>query len=142
MSNNLINPTGDNNTFNNNDIYYGPFPEMRLLALHFTKKRKNFFFTLTDMTGAVLNSVSAASCVKRRAKRKSVQVSEAMAKKLFPVLKAHRVERLTAFIYLRKKFLVMAAIRMLKSLGVSTFFGITLIPTAHNGSRKRKLRRL
>ncbi len=127
---------------NRNDIYYGPFPEMRLLALHLKSKKKNFFFTLTDMTGAVINSVSAASCVKRRAKRKSVQVFESMAKKLAPIIKSHRVERLTIFTRISKPFLVSAAVRTLKSSGIGVFFALTLIPIVHNGSRKKKQRRL
>lgn len=124
------------------DFYYGPTPDMRLLALHLRRKRRNFFFTLTDMTGAVIASISAASCIKRRAKRKSVQVFELMAKKLLPYIKSHRVENLSLFIRLRKKFLVLAAVRMLKSAGVNVSFVITLVPRVHNGMRKKKTRRL
>ena len=124
------------------EFYFGPIADNRIAAFHVNRKRRNLFFTLTDLTGAVLSSSSAGTFMKKRKKRMSPQVVELITRKLSAVAKAYRIESVRMFFKIPTKFLALAALKTLRSYGIKVVFAVDLVPVAHNGCRKKKGRRL
>lgn len=124
------------------DLYFGPFADRRVAAFHIKKKKRNLFVTVTDITGAVVSSVSAKFFAANRKKRFAPHVIDLIIRQLAMVLKAYRIVTLRLFIKFPKAYLVKAAVRTLKSCGVIVTVATDLVAVAHNGCRKKKRRRL
>jgi ribosomal protein S11 len=123
-------------------FYFGPFSRMRLGSIYINRKRRNLVFTLTDLQGKVLASVSSGLFKIQRRKRVSPQATEVIVKKLADCAKFFRITRLSVVIRIRSKFLVSTVIRILKSYKLIIPLLYDRIAIAHNGCRRRKLRRL
>jgi small subunit ribosomal protein S11 len=119
-------------------FYFGPLADNRVAAFHINGKRKNLFFTLTDLTGAVLGSSSAGTFVSSRRKRRSVQVVELIVRRLSAVAKVYRIENVRLFFKLPTRFFALTVVRTLKSYGIRVSLAVDLVPVAHNGCRKKK----
>lgn len=124
------------------ELYFGPYADRRVAALHISKKHKNLFLTVTDITGAVVSSVSAKFFAPDRKKRFAPHIMELIVRQLAMVLKAYRVVSVRLFIKIVKPYLVKTVTRTLKACGVSITFAQDHIAVPHNGCRKKKRRRL
>ena len=62
-----------------NELYFGPFIDKRVAVFHVNKKRRNLFFTVTDLTGAVVGSISTKLFVKDRKKRTAPHIIESVS---------------------------------------------------------------
>lgn len=123
-------------------LYFGPYANRRVAAFHISKKRKNLFLTITDITGAVVSSVSAKFFAPDRKKRFAPHVVELVVRQLVLVLKAYRIVSVRLFVRITKSYLVKATTRTLKSCGIPITFAEDSLAIAHNGCRKKKRRRL
>lgn len=125
-----------------NNLYFGPFADKRVAALHISKKRRNLFLTLTDITGSVVSSISAKFFALDRKKRFAPHIVELAIRQLVLVIRAYRIIAIRLFVKIAKPYLVKAAVRALKSAGINITFVFDLVAVAHNGCRKKKRRRL
>lgn len=99
--------------------------------------------TTTDITGAVISSISAKLFATDRKKRLAPHIVELATHQLSLVLKAYRIHSVRLFIKIkRKNFLVRSVTRTLKAHNIGVTFAVDLIAAAHNGCRKKKRRRL
>lgn len=98
--------------------------------------------TVTDITGAVLSSVSAKLFATDRKKRFAPHIIELATRQLALVLKAYRVRAVRLFIKIGRGYMTRAAVRALKANGIGVTLAVDLIAVAHNGCRKKKRRRL
>lgn len=125
-----------------NELYFGPFIDKRVAVFHVNKKRRNLFFTVTDLTGAVVGSVSTKLFTKDRKKRTAPHIIELGIKQLTLLLKAYRIFAIRLFFKISKSFINYAVVRALRALDVKFTFSLSMVPVAHNGCRKKKRRRL
>lgn len=125
-----------------NNLYFGPYSDKRVAALHIKQRDRNMFFTITDLTGAVITSTSAKIFAADRKKRFAPHIVELATKQLALILKAYRIYTVRLFIKISKKFLVLSAARTLRSYNIRVPFAMDLISVPHNGCRKKKRRRL
>jgi ribosomal protein S11 len=124
------------------DFYFGPMSEKRIAAFYVSKKRRNLFLTATDLTGAVLGSISAKSFVSDRKKRFADHIIALLIKKIVFIFKAYRVESVRLFLRISKSRFIRAVMNALRSSGIKLVLAQDLIPTPHNGCRRKKVRRL
>lgn len=125
-----------------NELYFGPTGKMRVAALHVRLKRRNVYITATDLTGAVLGSISTKTFVHHRKKRKAPHVLEIITQRLMLLFKVYRIDAIRFFVKVKKKYLVQAVAQAFKSSEIPVSFIMDLVPTPHNGSRgKRRKRR-
>lgn len=124
------------------ELYFGPFVDRRVAAFHISKKRRNLFLTITDITGAVVNSLSAKFFASNRKKRFAPHVVELIVRRLSIILRAYRINTVRLFTKIAKPYLVKATIRALKASGFHVSFAMDYVAVAHNGCRKKKRRRL
>lgn len=124
------------------DLYFGPYVDRRVAALHIKRKHRNLFLTLTDITGAVVRSISAKFFAANRKKRLAPQVVELITRRLITILKAYRVGYVRLFVRVSRPYLVKAVVRALKAGGIPITFVMDNIAIAHNGCRGKKRRRL
>jgi len=127
---------------NTTELYFGPFSDKRVAVFHVNRKRRNLFFTITDLTGAVVGSISTKLFVKDRKKRTAPHIIELGVKQLVLLLKAYRIFAIRLFFKISKSFVNYAVIRALRALDVKLTFSLSMVPVAHNGCRKKKRRRL
>lgn len=124
------------------DLYFGPLSERRIAAFHIKKKRRNLFLTVTDLTGAVLRSVSAKLFAADRKKRQAPHIIELAARQLTLTLKAYRVSAVRLFTKVSRKYIGLSIARTLRLHNIYVTFAADLVAVAHNGCRKKKSRRL
>lgn len=124
------------------DLYFGPFADRRVAAFHIKKKRRNLFLTVTDITGAVVSSVSAKLFAVDRKKRFAPHIVELASRQLAMTLKAYRIYAVRLFIKVTRSYLVKSVVRTLKQNKIGVTFAMDLVSVAHNGCRKKKKRRL
>lgn len=124
------------------EFYFGPLAEKRIAAFHVSKKRRNLFLTITDLTGAVLNSISAKSLVADRKKRFADHILVMIVKKLAVTLKAYRVESVRLFLRISKTRFIRILTNALRLNGIKLTLVQDLVPVSHNGCRRKKVRRL
>lgn len=130
------------------DFYFGPMVDQKVASVHVRRKRRNLFITLTDLTGAVLGSVSAKTLVADRKKRMADHIIESLIKRILVFLKAYRIEYVRLFCKSirssksTKSRLLRSVFRSLRSSGINLTFFVDLVPVAHNGCRKKKIRRV
>ena len=120
------------------DLYFGPFADRRVAAFHLKKKRRNLFLTITDITGAVVSSVSAKLFANDRKKRFAPHIVELAVRQLALILKAYRIYAVRFFIKVKRSYLIRSVIRTLKQNKIGITFAMDLIAVAHNGCRKKK----
>lgn len=123
-------------------LYFGPYVDKRVAAFHISKKRKNLFLTVTDITGSVVSTVSTKFFAPDRKKRFAPHIVELVVRQLVLVLKAYRIVSVRLFVRISKSYLVKATMRTLKACGIPISFAEDSLAVAHNGCRKKKRRRL
>lgn len=124
------------------NFYFGPFVDRRVGALHINQKRRNLFFTATDLTGSVLGAVSAKPFSANRKKRTASHIIELLVRKLLNILKAYRVTAIRLFFKVAHKQVLKPVQFALRGSGLSIPNIVDLLPVAHNGCRAKKVRRL
>lgn len=124
------------------EFYFGPFADKRIAALHINQKRRNLFFTITDLTGSVISAVSAKPYAPNRKKRMAPHIIELLIGKLITVLRAYRVSSLRLFLKVSHKRILKPVQYALRGTGFSIPYMMDLLPVAHNGCRTKKVRRL
>lgn len=124
------------------DLYFGSVSEQRAATFYIKMKRRNLFLTVTDLTGAVISSVSAKLFAADRKKRLAPHIIELTTRQLALTLKAYRVVVAHLIVKASKRHLSTAVVRTLRLNGISVISATTLIAVAHNGCRKKKRRRL
>lgn len=128
--------------FRRPSLYFGPFDNKRVAAFHINRRKKNLFFTLTDLTGSVLGSVSAKTFMANRKKRFALHIIELLVRKLALLLKAYRIYSVRLFVKFAMPTPLRHTMRAFKSYGVKFTSIVDLVPVAHNGCRHKKRRRL
>jgi ribosomal protein S11 len=124
------------------EFYFGPFVERRVAALHINQKRRNLFFTVTDLTGSVIGAISAKPFAANRKKRTAPHIIELLMRRLLNVLKAYRVNVIRLFLKVAHKRILKPVQFALRGSGLSVPYAMDLLPVAHNGCRAKKVRRL
>lgn len=124
------------------NFYFGPLPNYRSSLLFINKKRKNLFFTLTDLNGSVLCSVTAGKFDIKRRKRMSPQTVELLTKRISTYAKMFRISLVDIILKVKARFMITTLVRTLKFYGFKLLVASEIIPIAHNGCRKKKKRRL
>jgi len=123
-------------------FYFGPFTDRRVGVFFLRKRGRNVFLTVTDLTGAVVQSLSSKFFVADRKKRLAPHVTEALTARLCMTLKAHRVNTVRIILRMSKRFIVSAVARALRANDIAATVLFEMNPIAHNGCRRRKSRRL
>lgn len=124
------------------EFYFGPFAERRVAALHINQKRRNLFFTVTDLTGSVIGAVSAKPFAANRKKRTAPHIIDLLIRRLLNVLKAYRVGVIRLFLKVAHKRILKPMQFAFRGSGLSVPYTMDLLPIAHNGCRAKKVRRL
>lgn len=130
------------NTATTYEFYFGPFADRRVAAFHINQKRRNLFFTVTDLTGSVIAAISAKPFAANRKKRTAPHIIELLVRRLTAVLKAYRVTSIRLFLKASHKRILKPVQYALRGSGLAIPFMMDLIPIAHNGCRAKKVRRL
>jgi small subunit ribosomal protein S11 len=124
------------------EFYFGPFTDRRVAAFHINQKRRNLFFTVTDLTGSVIGSISAKPFAANRKKRTAPHIIELLIRRLSGMLKAYRVNAIRIFLKASQKRVLKPVQFALRGRGLSIVAMMDLVPVAHNGCRAKKARRL
>ena len=131
-----------NNLENKSALYFGPFNDNRVAVFHVNKKRRNLFFTVTDLTGAVISAVSSKLFMANRKKRYAPRTVELIVLKLAVALRAYQISAVRLFVKMNKSFVTREVVSSLLKLEIKVTMVMDLVPMAHNGCRKKKRRRL
>lgn len=123
-------------------FYFGPFAEKRVAAFHINQKRKNLFFTVTDLAGSVVGAVSAKPFEANRKKRTAPHIIDLLIRRLASLLRAYRVSAVRLFLKASHKRVLKPVQFALRGNGVKVLYMMDLVPIAHNGCRTKKARRL
>lgn len=112
------------------------------LCFNITKKRKNIFFTVSDMSGRVLVSVSAGLFNIPKRKRLSPQALEPLFEKIINCFLLKRVYNVIIRVKVRARYLYNHVVRLFKDNNIVVRLIYDCIPVPHNGIRAKKQRRL
>lgn len=112
------------------------------LCFSITKKRKNIFFTVTDLAGRVLISLSAGLFNIPKRKRLSPQALEPLFQKIVQCFLQRRVYNAIVKIKIKARYLYTHIVRLFKDNHIAVRLVYDCIPVPHNGIRSRKQRRL
>lgn len=123
-------------------LYFGPYTDRRVAVFHINRKQRNLFLTLTDLTGAVAGAISTKMFIKDRKKRTAPHIIELVVKQLVLLMKAYRIFAIRLVFKISKSYINRAVVRALRSFDIRVTFCLSLVPTAHNGCRSKKRRRL
>jgi len=130
------------NLNNFSGLYFGPFNDRRVAVFIISRKRRNLFLTITDLTGSVVASLSAKTFASDRKKRFAPHIIELAAKQLITTLKLYRIYAIRLFVKISKSYIAASVSRALKSSNIRFTMGFSMVPIAHNGCRAKKRRRL
>lgn len=114
----------------------------RALLFTITKTRKNFYFTVSDMVGKVLLTVSAGSLNVHYRKRGSPQVLEPIFKRVIACFKKLKVKNVILIVRSRVYYLYKYIARFFKRNRIRVRAFIDRFKVAHNGIKPRKKKRL
>jgi len=107
-----------------------------------TKTRKNIYFTISDMVGKVLLTVSAGSFNITRKKRMSPHALEPLYTKVLGCLKKVKIKNVILVMKFRAKYMYLHTLNFFRSHRISVKVIIDRFPVPHNGIRSRKKKRL
>lgn len=137
----MVNTLSKKNT-RSSVLYFGPAAAKRVAAFHLARKRRNVFFTVTDLHGSVVGACSAKIFAQNRKKRHAPHIINLLTRRLILVLKAYRVDIVQIYVKTANWGIVNSAVRTLKAGGVGFNTIRDMVPIAHNGCRKKKIKRL
>ena len=112
------------------------------LVFTMTKTRKNIYFTISDMVGKVLLTVSAGSFNITRKKRMSPHALEPLYTKVLGCLKKVKIKNVILVMKFRAKYMYLHTLNFFRSHRISVKVIIDRFPVPHNGIRSRKKKRL
>lgn len=112
------------------------------LLFTMTKKRKNIYFTISDMAGKVLLTVSAGKFNINRKKRFSPHALEPLFQEILNCLKKTRIKNIILVVKFKAKYMYMHTLNFLRKNRISVKLVIEKLPIPHNGIRARKQKRL
>jgi ribosomal protein S11 len=123
---------------------FGPYITRRIGRIFFKKSSTNLFITLTDFDNKVIICRSAGCAIASKNKRRKIspQAVEDIMRSIKVFLKLYKINCME--IILRERITVFwhFIIKELVSYGISILNYKVKFKKAHNGMRKRKLRRL
>lgn len=123
------------------EFYFGPFSERRVAVLHVNHKRRNLFFTITDLTGAVIAAISAKPFAPNRKKRTAPHIINLLVRRLIAILRAYRVTAVRLVFRASHKRILKPVQYSLRGSGFFVPYMTDLVPLAHNGCRAKKVKR-
>lgn len=112
------------------------------LLFTIARTRKNLYFTVSDMVGKVLLTVSAGSLKLHYRKRSSPQALEPLFKKVIASFKKLKVKSVVIVLKTRAGYLYKFAARHFRRNRIRVRALIDKFKVAHNGIKPRKKKRL
>ena len=112
------------------------------LVFMITRTRKNIYFSLTDITGKILLTISAGMFKIHRRKRMSPDALEPLFAKVLDSLRELKVSDLIFEIKYKARYMLVHASRFFKANNINLRLVYDRIRIPHNGCRLKKKRRL
>jgi len=112
------------------------------LLFTITKKRKNIYFTVSDVAGKVLLTVSAGKYNIHRRKRFSPHALEPMYQSVLNCFKKLKIKNVILIVKFKAKYMYMHTYNFFKKNRINVKLIIEKLPVPHNGIRARKQKRL
>lgn len=112
------------------------------LLFTITKKRKNIYFTVADMAGKVLLTVSAGMFNIHRRKRFSPHALEPLFQKVLGCFKKFKIKNVILILKFKAKYMHLHTFNFFRKNRIFVRMVIDKLPVPHNGIRARKQKRL
>lgn len=126
----------------NSKFYFGSNVDYKVGIIYLNSRRKNLFFTLTDLIGQVLICKSAASLNIERKKLHSPQVADILITSICNIAKLHRLNSIKIYLKFRNKYILASILNVLQAYALNVYMIEDFIPVPHNGSKRKLIRRL
>lgn len=112
------------------------------LIFTITKKRKNIYFTVTDMAGKVLLTVSAGKFNIHRRKRFSPHALEPLYQQVLNCFRKLKIKNVILVLKFKAKYMHLHTFNFFRKNRIAVKLVIDKLPVPHNGIRARKQKRL
>lgn len=123
-------------------LYFGPLAVYKVALLFIARRKRNMFFTLTDLTGGVVRTIPSSNFATSRKKRFQKQVLDLMFNKLTLLIRRFRINFIELISRVKTRFVVKACVRAVLSTRCKVTFVYFNMVRPFNGCRKKKPRRL
>ena len=112
------------------------------LLFTMTKTKKNIYFTVSDMVGKTVLTVSAGSFNIHKRKRMSPYALEPLYQKVLLCLTKLKVKNVIIVMKFKAKYLYLHTVKFFRTNRISIKMVLDKLPIPHNGIRARKPKRL
>jgi small subunit ribosomal protein S11 len=123
-------------------FYFGPLVTYRLAILFVSKRRRNIFFTLTDLTGSVLCSIASSFFQFPRKQRFSALAFELMLKQIEQAIYNNRINFIEVVLRIKSRYFIKTIFSFLSARKIKFSRIHLFVPIPFNGCRKKKKRRI